>query len=241
MSRVLNGVTTVRLEIAKRVQEAVEKLSYQSNVAGRNLRMGIDFEFGPDFELRSRQYEDVKRNMAQFAVQWVTPSDVVILDSGSTVAYLVSYLPEETLVYTNSLAILQPAAKRQLSVHLAPGLYVPNLAAVFGEETESYFRNRKATKYFFSSARVDVQKGLFNVHQTTCNVKQVILEKADMSILLVDHSKFCDADLPAYAPLSQVDLIITDYVPEPFIESLQETGVQFVEVNAVSSDRSGVE
>lgn len=138
----LNGTIAVSPELKERVNQAVTRLNYQSNIAGRNLRMGIDQEFGPDFELRSRQNEDIKKLIAKYAAEQVRVSDVIILDTGSTVSYMVLCLPEGTVICTNSLAILQPAAKRQLTVQIAPGLYVPGLAAVFGVETEAYLREK---------------------------------------------------------------------------------------------------
>ncbi len=230
VSRVLNGTIAVSPELKERVNQAVKQLNYQSNIAGRNLRMGIDQEFGPDFELRSRQNEDIKKLIAKYAAEQVRVSDVIILDTGSTVSYMVLYLPEGTVIYTNSLAILQPAAKRQLTVQIAPGLYVPGLAAVFGVETEAYLREKHGAKYFFSTARVDVRTGLFNTHPSTRAIKRTILNAADMAILVVDHTKFCDAGLPAYADLREIDLLITDYVPEAFFPALRDLGVQIVEV-----------
>ncbi len=239
VSRVLNGVETVDPVLVERVQLAAKQLNYQFNLAGRSLRTGSDLAFGPDFEMRSRQNEDVKRQVARRAVDFVDLSDVIVLDSGSTVAYMVTYLPDGPLIYTYSLAVLQPAAKRQLSVHLAPGLYVPNLAAVFGTETELYFKNQKCTKYFFSTARVDVRTGLFNQHPTTCAVKRAILAESEMSILLVDHTKFIDAHLSTYATLSDIDVLITDFVPEPFFPVLQDAGVRLVQIHSQESEIRG--
>ncbi|EPZ53003.1 DeoR/GlpR family DNA-binding transcription regulator [Alicyclobacillus acidoterrestris] len=234
VSRVLNGVSTVNPEIAERVRKAIQELNYRPNEAGRNLRRKTDTQLGPDFELRSQHNWKAKQQIAAKAAELIRPSDVVVLDSGSTVAGMVPYLNEGTLLYTNSLAILQSAARRNLHVHLAPGLYVPEMAAVFGEETEAYFRNRQATKYFLSSARVDVKNGLWNVNQVTSSVKRAAIECAKEVILLADHDKFCDASLSTYASLQQVDLLITDYVPEEFRDRLFESGIHVVEVGAPS-------
>lgn len=211
------------------MRETIEQMNYEPNEAGRNLRLGNHSQYGPDFELRSRWNWEAKQHIANRAVQCVSPSDVVILDSGSTVAGLVPYLPEGLLIFTNSLAVLQPAAKRGLTVHLAPGLYVPEMAAVFGEETEMYFRAHKATKYFLSSTRIDVRTGLYNVNRMTATVKSVTIEHANQVILLADHDKFCDAGLSTYASLSDVDLLITDYIPQPFREVIGDSGLNVIE------------
>ncbi|GMA64998.1 DeoR/GlpR family DNA-binding transcription regulator [Alicyclobacillus fastidiosus] len=235
VSRVLNGVSTVNPEIANRVRQAIQDLNYHPNEAGRNLRRKTDNQLGPDFELRSRHNWEAKQRIAVKAAEFIKPSDVVVLDSGSTVAGMVPFIDEGTLLYTNSLAILQPAARRNLHVHLAPGLYIPEMAAVFGEETEAYFRNRKATKYFLSSARVDVRTGLWNVNHVTSAVKRAAIECANQVILMVDHDKFCDSGLAGYASLSQVNVLITDYVPTEFREQVIAAGIELIEVGQSSS------
>ncbi|MCL6627095.1 MULTISPECIES: DeoR/GlpR family DNA-binding transcription regulator [Alicyclobacillus] len=231
VSRVLNGVPTVDEELAARVRQAAEELNYQPNQAGRNLRMRIDTEYGPEFAVRSREHLVAKRQIAARAAQMVEPTDVIALDSGSTIALMCPHLPAEVLVYTNSLAVLQPAARRGAIVHLAPGRYVPEMAAVFGSETDAYFRHQRVDKYFLSSAKVDVRRGLYNFNPLTASVKRAAMETAGMSILLVDHHKFCDAGLDAYAPLTQVDLLITDFIPAPYREIVEQCGVPIVEIH----------
>ncbi|MDI3317772.1 MAG: LacI family DNA-binding transcriptional regulator [Bacillota bacterium] len=230
VSRVLNGNPSVREEIARRVRQAAEELGYRPNPSGRNLRLGIDPSFGPSFDLRTHVNLEAKRRIAQRAAEEARPSDVVALDSGSTVAQMVPHLPQGVVAYTNSLAVLQAMARRNLEVHLAPGLYVPAMAAVFGPETEAYFAERRLTRFFLSSARLDVRNGLYNVNPFTIGVKRALLTRSEQVVLLVDHDKFCDAGLPAYAPLSAIHLLVTDYVPESFREALFAWNVPVIEV-----------
>jgi len=234
VSRVLNGIEIRDASLADRVQKVAKEMDYEPNEAGRSLRMGSDGDYGPVFEVRSQQNIQVKRVIAQAAAKLVNSADVIVLDSGSTVAQMGVYLPDGLLVYTNSLAILHSAARRNVYVQLAPGLYVPEMAAVFGQETDEYFSRHHATTYFLSSNRVDVQTGLFNVHPSTCSVKRIVLENAKNKILLADHHKFCDAGLDSYASLSMIDTLVTDFVPEVFREAISQTGVQVIETHPES-------
>lgn len=229
VSRVMNGIAIRDQQLAERIRQIASEMNYQPNEAGRNLRLGSDDEFGPIFEVRSQQDIQAKRSIAAGAAEWVQASDVIALDSGSTVAQLGYYLPSETLVYTNSLAVLQSASRRGAHIHLAPGLYVPAMAAVFGEETEAYFQDRQFTTYFLSSARVDVRTGLFNLNPTTYNVKRVAMKHAQKKILMVHHDKFCDAGLASYAPLSSIDVLITDFVPAQFRDAIDQANIKLVE------------
>lgn len=234
VSRVLNGVQIRDNALAERIRAIAEQMDYKPNEAGRNLRMGVDAEYGPEFDLRSQQNLYAKRGIAACAGKMVKPSDVVFLDSGSTIAEMVTHLPSNTLVYTNSLAVLQPAARRGIHVHLSPGLYVPAMAAVFGQDTDEYFARHKATLYFLSSARIDVRTGLYNLSPSTFSVKRIKLASAHKSILLADHDKFCDAGLNGYAPLSAVHLLITDYIPELYREQVLASGIEVIETQPQS-------
>lgn len=229
VSRVLNGLPIRDKSLAERIQEIAQELNYQPNTAGRNLRTGSDEEFGPNFEVRSQQGLQFKREIAASAAQFICASDLIALDSGSTVAQLASYLPPEMLVYTNSLAVLQSAARRGAHVHLAPGLYVPAMAAVFGEETEEYLGRRRFTKYFLSSARVDVRTGLFNLNSMTYKIKKTVLEHSQTKILMVHHEKFCDAGLESYAPLNAINVLVTDFIPDSFRNAVLESGIHVIE------------
>lgn len=229
VSRVLNGIVIRDNELADRIREIAQEVNYQPNVAGRNLRMGFDKDFGPAFDVRSQQDLQSKREIAASAAKLIGPADSVALDSGSTVAQVANYLPENMLVYTNSLAVLQSAARRGAHVNLAPGLYVPTMAAVFGEDTEEYFRQHRFTKYFLSSARVDVRTGLFNLNPMTYRIKQIVMEQSDTKVLMVHHDKFCDTGLASYAPLTAVNVLVTDFVPDPFRDAMSESGLQVIE------------
>ncbi|KPV44938.1 DeoR/GlpR family DNA-binding transcription regulator [Alicyclobacillus ferrooxydans] len=231
VSRVLNGVPTRDKELAQRILEIANQMNYQPNEAGRMLRTGVDDEFGPVFDVRSQQGWQEKRVIAAEAARMAQFSDVVVLDSGSTVAHVAYYLPPEVLVYTNSLAVLQPLAKRGIHVHVAPGLYVPAMAAVFGQETEEYFSRHGSSIYFLSSARVDVRAGLFNLNPATYGVKLAALAHARKTVLLAHHDKFCDSGLEAFAPLSSVDVIVTDFVPKVFRDTLLQSGLEVVETS----------
>ena len=138
----------------------------------------------------------------------------------------------------NSLTVLQPLAKRGIHVHLALGLYVPDMAAVFGQETEEYFGRHGLSIYFLSSARVDVRTGLFNLNPSTYGVKQIALANARKTVLLAHHDKFCDSSLEAFSPLSSVDAMVTDYIPEGFRDTILQTGIKVVETSPENASRA---
>src|SRR5579875_2784271 len=93
VSRVVNGLNIRDKDLARRILETAAELDYQPNEAGRRLRTGVDAEYGPVFEVRSREDLEAKRAIADKAAGLVQPSDVVVLDSGTTVAQMAYVLP----------------------------------------------------------------------------------------------------------------------------------------------------
>ncbi len=222
VSRVLNGSSTVNVELTDRVLKAAQELQYQPNIAGRNLRMQIDPEFGPDFSERKSEHISEKRMIARLAARSCPQGAVIALDSGSSVAELAAYIPESAIVYTNSFAPIQTLARRGIATYLAPGLYIPAMGAVFGPDTEEYFRSHPVSYYFLSSARIDVHTGLYNVNPLTIGVKATLLRHSQVTVLLVDHHKFVDVHLKSYSPLSDIDILVTDVVPDEYRELLAQ-------------------
>lgn len=216
VSRVLNGTSTVNPDIAERVRKAAVDLGYTPNMAGRQLRLHVDPEFGPDFSTRQADHSLEKRSIGLAAAALCPPNAFVALDSGSTVSTMASALSPDVVVFTNSLAPLQQLARRGVATHLSGGLYVPAMGALFGPETEAFARSHPVAYYFLSSARVDVRAGLFNVNPMTIGVKTAWMDHAMTVVLLADHTKFVDIGLKAYAPLSAVDVLVTDAIPEEY-------------------------
>ncbi len=237
VSRVLNGTSTVNPEIAERVRKAAAELGYTPNEAGRRLRMHVDPDFGPDFSTRQADHSLEKRAIGHAAAALCPSSAFIALDSGSTVSTMAAALPADVVVFTNSVAPLQLLARRGIATHLSGGLYVPAMGALFGPETEEFARSRPVSYYFLSSARVDVRTGLFNVNPLTIGVKTAWMDSAKTVVLLADHSKFVDIGLRAYKALSEVDVLVTDVIPEEFRDIVLSQVPQVIETADVEPVR----
>lgn len=229
VSRVLNGSSTVNPELADRVRQAAAELGYTPNMAGRQLRLNVDPDFGPDFSARQADHSLEKRAIGHAAAALCPSNAVIALDSGSTVSAMAPAIPPDVVVYTNSLAPLQSLARRGVATHLSGGLYVPAMGALFGPETEEFARLHPVSYYFLSSARIDVRTGLFNVNLLTIGVKTAWMDHAQTVVLLADHSKFVDIGLRSFKGLSDVDVLVTDQVPEEFRDSVLSQVPQVIE------------
>lgn len=238
VSRAINGSPVVKAEVGERIRKIAAEMNYTPNLLGRNLRLNIDPDFGPDFFRRQTQDVREKKAIAAAAARLFPTNTVVALDSGSTASQLGAYLSEDVVIYTNSLAPLQLLSKRGITTHLAPGLYIPEMVAVFGPDTEDYARSHPVGVYFLSAARIDVHKGLFNVNPLTIGVKLAWMQNTRQTVVLADHTKFVDIHVKAFAPLSAVDILVTDYIPHEFRDVVLQQIPQVIEIDRDSEQHS---
>lgn len=238
VSRALNGSLGVKPDVAERIRRIAAEINYTPNLLGRNLRLNIDPDFGPDFSRRQAQNFREKQVIAAAAAQLCTPNAIIALDSGSTVLQLAAYLPQHVVVYTNSLALLQTLSKRQITTYLTGGLYIPEMAAVFGPEAEEYAHTHPTEWYFLSASRIDVHAGLYNVNPLTTGVKKAWIQNARRVALVADHSKFVDSAINAFVPLTVIDVLITDYVPGPYETLIAQQIPHIIQIQRDSNETS---
>jgi DeoR/GlpR family transcriptional regulator of sugar metabolism len=76
---------------------------------------------------------------------------------------------------------------------------------------------------------MDKNKGILDSDEAEVELKQLLIQQANMVILLVDHTKF---DKPAFAKLidfKKIDLLITDREPsKEWLDLLQRNEIEVV-------------
>ncbi|WP_025087711.1 DeoR/GlpR family DNA-binding transcription regulator [Ligilactobacillus apodemi] len=181
---------------------------------------------------REAQNAEEKNKISYFATKLINSSDAVFIDTSTTCQYILEHLTKQTnlKIITNNLAIAQKGRlQSNLHIFLAGGALMPYSNSFLGTDTLKYLANFHARLVFFSCNSIS-EKGIFmaDMEQTRC--KQIMLENADISVLLVDHTKFRqDTDFIKMAPLHKLDVIITDQKPkESFLKLCQNSDVKVI-------------
>ncbi len=186
--------------------------------------------------------EDVRaaRNMVQkarigeAAVRLVKDGQTIFIDAGTTTMELANRLKDHKglTVVTNSVKVLYTLAE-------SPGINLIGLGgAVFGgawsfigplaDKAISHFHSDLA---FLGISSLSLDRGLSEYNYFEGDIKNLIIKQSMRTILLADSSKFEKVSPHSVAPLSDIDVIITDdLLPEELALAYQKTGVELIRV-----------
>lgn len=192
----------------------------------------------PSFELRKKTNSKTKEAIAKFAATLIEPKDTIILDSSTTTLQMVKYIPEkmEITVITNSFYTLyELVKKRDISVISIGGHYRKLSTSFLGTHSIKALDSYNINKAFLSGNSVSVERGLMDPVEQEADYKRKIIEVAERSILLADHSKFERISTFSDFPLTVFDTMISDSsLDEEYIQRIKNLNIQVYIVESQS-------
>ncbi len=209
---------------------ALESQGLLKRVHGGALPMHtVTFEEGVD-ERTSNQEE--KRRIAQRAIKELPTSGAIFVDSGSTTRFFAELLPANpnVIVFTNSLPVAQMVLSKPLTPLYLVGGRVRQLShATVGPWAHHALREIQVDVAFVGTNALSLARGLSTPDREEAEAKAEMLTHSSRSILMVDHSKFEQDALFAYAGLDAVDLMITGTeTPDDVVARYQQLGHELV-------------
>jgi DeoR/GlpR family transcriptional regulator of sugar metabolism len=181
----------------------------------------------PSLDERYKYLIDERTRIARRAVEFVSPGDVLMVDSGATTGHFVRRLAAETrevTVITNSIghaAVLGP--NPSIRVIVCPGYYIARERGTYGPEVAEFLRRYRANHAFIGAGGL-TEEGPNDVSAELCWVKRAMIERANSTTLLVDHTKLGNLGLEVICPLSAIARVVTDREPEPKVQPIFAEG-----------------
>jgi DeoR family transcriptional regulator, fructose operon transcriptional repressor len=183
------------------------------------------------FLIRANAHAEAKSRIGRAAVQLISDGETLIINGGSTTfAFAASLGPRRNLtLVTNNVAMLSvlPAEAIQ-DVYLLGGQYRMNLGSTVGSVG-------------FSSGSISVDTAILGVSGLTATggISTTVLEEASMlarmitcarrTIVVADASKLCSNAFAQIAPLSAIDILVTDAsLPPELSYAMREANVEVV-------------
>lgn len=180
----------------------------------------------PEFHQRLVVQSEEKKAIARTAAAQVRNGDSLMLDTGSTTAYVARALRHHRnlLVVTNSADIARTLATRNGNrVYMAGGELRADDGAALGPSATAFIGQFRVRLAFLSIGAIDAEDGLMNYHLDEAEFSRVVMRRADRTIIVADRSKFGRRALVTLCPLAAVETLITDAPPPPpFPERLQK-------------------
>lgn len=172
------------------------------------------------FAIRAARNAEAKRRIATRAAALIEPTDAIAIDSGSTPYALAEALPEEFAgtVITVSIPVIQLLLHREgVQIIGLGGNAVSNREAFAGPMTLEAAGRVRARTMFLGAEAADA-RGLYIVADGNPDVQLKLMENADRSVLLIDHSKFERPGPVLLAGLDRLDAVVTDERPPSDVE-----------------------
>ncbi len=183
-------------------------------------------------EQRAHIQAEQKRRIGQAAAQLVEPTDTIIMDAGTTIVEMASYLPmsEALTVVTNALnCALTVAMETAARLILLGGALNRNSSSTLGPLTEKNLEGMVVDKLFLGTQAMSLENGLTDTTMEIAHIKKVLLRSARQVILLADSSKWGRAGFIKVAPLDAVHIMITDSdLPEEARVAIQRLGIRLM-------------
>jgi DeoR/GlpR family transcriptional regulator of sugar metabolism len=237
--------------IQQRLSVSVNELSEQFGVSAMTIRRDLNAlekrglvvrvhggVILPKVPVSLREDERAAMNMthkaaiAEAASRMVKDGQTIFIDAGTTTVELANRLKDHRglTVVTNSVKILYKLAD-------SPGINLIGLGgAVFGGAwsfvgplAETAIRHFHSDLAFLGITSISLKHGLTEVNYFEGDIKSLIIKQSQRMVLLADSSKFEKISPHSVAPLSEIDVIITDdKLPEELAAAYRQTGIEVI-------------
>lgn len=183
---------------------------------------------------RARQYSALKHKIGNVAANFINEGETILLDSGTTIMEMVKSLHKqiEITVITNAIDIaFRLAEYPKIKVIVPGGLLRRNSLSLVGEQAAEALRNYYCDKCFIGADGVDIEQGLLTMNIEEAHLSRISIENSKKVIALLDSSKFQKKGIMTIAPISKVDMIITDSgISEELQKSLNKMDIEVLVV-----------
>jgi DeoR family transcriptional regulator of aga operon len=233
------GVTVAELCARFAVSEAtirrdLEELDAKgvlARVHGGALRPDSVAPEPPIFQ-RAHEQAEFKDHIGRAAAELIADGETVFLGSGSTVLAVARYLKQRRslTVISNSLPVINLLADAAgITLVALGGLVRQSELSLIGHIAEQSLAELRADKVVMGIRAVHLEQGLTNDYLPETMTDRAIVRLSPKLILVADHTKF-GRTAPAFvAPLSVVDIVVTDSgISAETTHRLAEIGIQVI-------------
>lgn len=216
---------TIRRDVRRLVQEGLVLKVHGAIVAPDHLRED-------PFQLRLQENRQEKLRIAAKAAGLVEHGESIMLDTGSTTAYVAQSLGEHRnlLAVTNSIEVARALANQNGNrVYMAGGEIRADDGAAFGETANQFAARFRVDKAFLSIAAITAKVGFMDSELWEADYSRVVINQAAKVIVVADHSKFERRALVKVCDFDRIGMLITSAPPPaPLQAELEAAGVAVV-------------
>ena len=176
----------------------------------------------PLFSVKSQLAISAKAAIARAAIQYVSPGDVIAIGGGTTAYVFAQHLLESQrssgiTILTNSIPVaelVQALESKDVEVIVTGGVITRSNSLV-GPIADKVIASLRVNTVFLGTHSVSVPRGLLMPNSLEAATDMAMMNIADKTIILTDHTKWESTSLSLFAHFDQIDTIITDSDIDP--------------------------
>jgi DeoR/GlpR family transcriptional regulator of sugar metabolism len=184
------------------------------------------------FSQRETDHADAKERIARVAVDLVTDGETLLINGGTTTLAVARRLTErrDLTVVTNNLLVPSALPREAVrDVYLIGGIFRPDSQATIGRVAFPESRGISADKAILGVGGVSPHAGISTTDIVEGQMIREMIEAASVTIIVTDSSKFGRNAFLHIAPLTAVDVLVTEAPPPPaLLDELEAADVDVV-------------
>ena len=224
------GVTT---ETVRRDLAVLERAGMLRRVHGGAVPAGVLSVAEPGLGERGGARTEQKRKIAAAALDLVPAANAsLVLDGGTTTAALADVLPggRQLLVATNAVPIAaRLSAVPGIELHVLGGRVRGVTQTAVGESTVRALADLRVDVVFLGANGISTGHGFSTPDEREAAVKRAMVRAGQRVVVLADSSKLGREHLVRFAPVEDVDVLVTDSGADAeLLGELEDQGLEVV-------------
>lgn len=186
-----------------------------------------------ELEQRSMLNTKSKERIGARAAEMIEVGQTIFLDAGSTTVEIVNHLPRDLdylRVITPALNVATATTHYPYIELVMPGGVLRNLTrSLVGSQTLRSIEMFNADLLFLATSAFDLKHGVTTGNMMEVEVKRTMVQHAARVVVVADGSKFGRVNSLNVAPLSAIDVLITDdQISDRDVQAIKAVGVTVI-------------
>lgn len=196
----------------------------------------------PPILQRATHMATAKHHIGHAAAALLRENETVVIDVGTTTHEMVKAIPEGlalTVITSSLLIATELSTKPSIKTILTGGVIRHGELSLVGPRAQASFSDLNCDTIFVGVAGISDASGLSEYNLDDADVKRAAIKSGRRVIVLADASKIGRVAFVTFAPISVVDLLITNASPDnAVIRRMKEHDVEVLHVEPFEEEKN---
>jgi DeoR/GlpR family transcriptional regulator of sugar metabolism len=221
----------------RRDLEILEMEGYARRIRGGAIS-AVSRSYEPPILQRQNIESAAKTAIGKAAADLLEDGETAIIDVGTTTLEMAKAINPRlalTIVTSSILIATELSARPQIRTILSGGIVRKGEMSLIGARAEDSMSDINCDSVFLGVAGISEEKGLTEYNLDDTRVKQAAIRSARRVVVLADATKIGRVAFANVAPISQIDVLVTNASPQnKVILALESEGVEIIHVEPIS-------